>query len=253
MKFSTASLSLVMAAFISGAPSAAAPVSAFTAAPATMAPTAARQDILIAQATPPGQALVQQVQNALVRLGYDPGPPDGLIGERTTRSVRAFQQRSGLAVDGRVTQPLYRALLAAINKPGAVAATPMSPATPPAVAPNAASNPGQPPAATANVSVNAAAAAGATFVDSVWTVADPGGATLTLRLLADGKIADVESPVFWRWQLRGDEIRINYDNKLGGWVERRGRIISANELRGDANSSRDRKWTWRARRNVSSR
>ena len=63
----------------------------------------------------------------------------------------------------------------------------------------------------------------------------------------------MESPAFWKWQLRGNEIRINYDNKLGGWVERRGKIVTANELRGDANSSRKREWTWRARRNVPAR
>ena len=197
--------------------------------------------VQIAQSPPPGD-LVQQVQDALILLGYDPGPADGLIGDRTTRSVQAFQQRAGLPVDGRVTQPLYRALLAAIAPVDA-------PATDPADATTASPSPVA-TAATDNTVPNAAAAAGATFVNSVWTITDPGGATLTLRLLDDGRIGEVESPAFWRWQLRGDEIRINYDNKLGGWVERRGRIVSANELRGDADSSRKREWTWRARRNV---
>ena len=244
MKISAGVFALVIGASIALVP-ASPRAEAATAAP--IAPPPERQ---IAQANAPGQALVQQVQDALVRLGYDPGPADGLIGERTTRSVRAFQQRSGLPVDGRVTQPLYRALLAAINKPAAVTVVPASPAPP---ATGTATSTGATGAVAANAVPNAAAAAGATFVDSVWTLTDPGGATLTLRLLADGKIAEVESPAFWRWQLRGDEIRINYDNKLGGWVERRGRIVSANELRGDANSSRDRKWTWRARRNVAAR
>lgn len=207
------------------------------------------QVIKIAQA-PSRRALVQQVQNALIRLGYDPGPADGLVGERTTRSVRTFQQRTGLPIDGRMSQPLYRALIAAIEKP--------SPSTIPVVVTTPTMPPGETMGSTQSrtpnsTTPNAAAAAGATFVNSVWTITDAGGAILTLRLMADGKIAEVESPVYWKWQLRGDEIQINYDNKLGGWVERRGRIVSANELRGDASSSRERKWTWRARRNGTAR
>lgn len=205
------------------------------------------REIQIAQAERPARALVQQVQDALVRLGYDPGPADGLIGDRTTRSVRAFQQRAGLPADGRVTEPLYRALIAAIDKP----APAVTPASTGAAASTAAAATSVTP--TDSAVPNAAAAAGATFVDSVWTLTDRDGATLTLRLAPDGKVAEVESPAFWKWQLRGDEIRINYDNKLGGWVERRGRIVSANELRGDAKSSRNREWTWRARRNVAPR
>ncbi len=209
---------------------------AFAPLPSLAAATGLPPGSQIAQA-PPSQSLVQQVQDALVRLGYDPGPADGLIGDRTTRSVQAFQQRAGLPVDGRVTPPLYRALLAVIVTPASPAADAAAPL--------------QVAATTADdAAPNAASAAGATFVNSDWTITDPGGATLTFRLLADGKVGEVESPAFWRWQLRGDEIRINYDNKLGGWVERRGQIVSANELRGDANSSRKREWTWRARRNV---
>lgn len=196
----------------------------------------------------PGRALIQQVQAALVRLGYDPGPADGLIGVRTTRSVRAFQQRNGLPVDGRVTPPLHRALLATIERQAAP-----TPAAAPVVAITGGTSIETAATPTDNTVPNAAAVAGATFVNSVWTITDRGGATLTLRLMADGKIADVESPVFWKWQLRGAEIRISYNNKLGGWVERRGQIVTADELRGEANSSRKRTWAWRARRNPTDR
>lgn len=207
--------------------------------------------VQIAQAetrTPTAQTiLVQQVQIALIRLGYDPGPADGLIGDRTTRSVRAFQQQAGLPVDGRVTPTLYGILRDAIDTPPATVASEAPP--PPATTTATVADPPLRAGGRADpVTPNAAAAAGATFVNSLWTITDPDGATLTLRLMPDGKISDVESPLYWKWQLRGEEIQINYDNKLGGWVERRGRIVSANELRGEAVSSREREWTWRARR-----
>jgi peptidoglycan LD-endopeptidase CwlK len=51
-----------------------------------------------------------EVQDALRRLGFDPGPSDGRIGPGTREALRAFQRRFGLVADG-VPGPLSRAAL----------------------------------------------------------------------------------------------------------------------------------------------
>ncbi len=43
---------------------------------------------------------VRQLQIALQNQGYDPGPADGIYGERTAAAVRQFQRDSGLSADG---------------------------------------------------------------------------------------------------------------------------------------------------------
>lgn len=65
-------------------------------------------------APPPGPELVADVQRGLARLGYDPGPPDGVAGEKTRRAIRRFQAQAGLPVDGKVTQALKTAIDRAI-------------------------------------------------------------------------------------------------------------------------------------------
>lgn len=54
---------------------------------------------------------VRNVQAILIKLGFDPGAPDGVIGERTTQAVRAFQEENGLSVTGKVDEALIRELL----------------------------------------------------------------------------------------------------------------------------------------------
>lgn len=44
--------------------------------------------------------LVRKVQSALLRLGYAPGPADGLMGPRTKRAIRRFQRDNGLRQTG---------------------------------------------------------------------------------------------------------------------------------------------------------
>ncbi|HMR29745.1 MAG TPA: peptidoglycan-binding protein [Geminicoccaceae bacterium] len=54
--------------------------------------------------------LVRRAQAALARLGYAPGVADGKAGSRTMAAVRAYQQHSGLPVDGIVTARLVTRL-----------------------------------------------------------------------------------------------------------------------------------------------
>ncbi|MBW2246665.1 MAG: peptidoglycan-binding protein [Deltaproteobacteria bacterium] len=45
---------------------------------------------------------VFQVQQRLQALGYDPGSPDGIWGERTRKALSAYQQAHGLAATGEI-------------------------------------------------------------------------------------------------------------------------------------------------------
>lgn len=54
------------------------------------------------------------LQQALRRLGYDPGPVDGIPGARTRAAIRAFQADARLPVNGQVSERLESALLAAV-------------------------------------------------------------------------------------------------------------------------------------------
>ena len=59
-------------------------------------------------------ALVEELQQALSRAGYDPGPTDGTFGPRTEAAVVAFQEANGLSVDGRVGPETASALNTAV-------------------------------------------------------------------------------------------------------------------------------------------
>ena len=54
------------------------------------------------------------IQRALARLGYDPGPADGISGPRTRAAIRAFQAAAGLPVDGFMSDRLEGAVLSAV-------------------------------------------------------------------------------------------------------------------------------------------
>lgn len=66
------------------------------------------------------------VQNALIKLGYDPGSADGLDGPKTQTAVRKFQASVSIRVDGIVGSETRQALvetLASKSAPPAEAAT----------------------------------------------------------------------------------------------------------------------------------
>ncbi len=60
------------------------------------------------------QARVAAIQRALARLGYDPGSADGVLGPKTRAAIRAFQADIGLPKDGRLSERLESAVLAAL-------------------------------------------------------------------------------------------------------------------------------------------
>jgi hypothetical protein len=59
-------------------------------------------------------AVIEELQEALARAGYDPGPADGTYGRRTEAAVVAFQQANGLSVDGVVGSETASALNSAV-------------------------------------------------------------------------------------------------------------------------------------------
>ena len=46
---------------------------------------------------PGGSELVYSIQTSLTRLGYDPGPPDGLYGQRTADAISQYPARQPFA------------------------------------------------------------------------------------------------------------------------------------------------------------
>jgi localization factor PodJL len=54
--------------------------------------------------------LVALVQMLLAEKGYDPGPPDGLLGKKTIEAISIFQEKAGLPKTGHIDQDLVAAL-----------------------------------------------------------------------------------------------------------------------------------------------
>jgi hypothetical protein len=54
----------------------------------------------------------EEVQRALLRAGFDPGPIDGRPGKKTKAAIKAFQRKNGLTVDGVVGEKTWGALRA---------------------------------------------------------------------------------------------------------------------------------------------
>ena len=55
---------------------------------------------------PANTSAVSRVQAGLSRLGYNPGPADGVMGSRTRTAIEGYQRDHGLSVDGRPTVQL---------------------------------------------------------------------------------------------------------------------------------------------------
>ena len=53
------------------------------------------------------------LQKALVKAGFDPGPTDGRLGKKTRTAVKAFQKKNHLTADGVVGEKTWAVLRAA--------------------------------------------------------------------------------------------------------------------------------------------
>ncbi len=57
---------------------------------------------------PANSSAVSRVQAGLSRLGYNPGPVDGVMGSQTETAIKSYQRDHDLLVDGRPTVELAR-------------------------------------------------------------------------------------------------------------------------------------------------
>lgn len=57
--------------------------------------------------------LMRQIQEALLKRGYDPGPIDGIYGAKTRKAIEEFQKAAGIAIDGKANRNLLDTLKAA--------------------------------------------------------------------------------------------------------------------------------------------
>ncbi|HEY9055534.1 MAG TPA: peptidoglycan-binding protein [Aurantimonas sp.] len=55
---------------------------------------------------------IRNIQAILIKLGYEPGTPDGIAGAQTTEAIKSFQKEAGLQPSGDINEALIRALLA---------------------------------------------------------------------------------------------------------------------------------------------
>ena len=53
---------------------------------------------------------IRQVQEALRKKGFDPGPVDGIFGPKTEEAVRNFQDRYGMKASGKIDNQTLFAL-----------------------------------------------------------------------------------------------------------------------------------------------
>jgi Putative peptidoglycan binding domain len=60
---------------------------------------------------PGGSDLVFNIQTSLARLGYDPGPPDGVYGQQTADAISQYQHANRLPVDGRPSPQLLNIMI----------------------------------------------------------------------------------------------------------------------------------------------
>lgn len=52
-------------------------------------------------------AKIRKAQEALKKAGFDPGPINGLMGDKTRKAIRSFQKSKGLYIDGALNQKTW--------------------------------------------------------------------------------------------------------------------------------------------------
>ena len=68
-------------------------------------------------------ARVREIQKALKAAGFDPGPIDGHLGQKTRTAIRDFQTAQGLEPDGKVGPKTWSRLESFLKKQPATAGT----------------------------------------------------------------------------------------------------------------------------------
>jgi peptidoglycan hydrolase-like protein with peptidoglycan-binding domain len=58
---------------------------------------------------------IANVQSALLKLGFDVGTADGILGSKTTTAIKAFQKKQHLEEDGKISGQLLKQLKTAIE------------------------------------------------------------------------------------------------------------------------------------------
>lgn len=61
---------------------------------------------------------VRAVQEGLARLGYSPGPPDGVLGSRTREAIRQFEHDRNMAQTGTITDALAQEVTKVLSAGG---------------------------------------------------------------------------------------------------------------------------------------
>ena len=79
--------------------------------------------------------LVTAIQTLLARLGYDPGPPNGVVGLKTNMAISAFQKSIGLSGDGQPSEAVRAQLERAVAARGGMGTAPATAAVRPDVPP----------------------------------------------------------------------------------------------------------------------
>ena len=185
------------------------------------------------------------VQQGLAARGYEVGGIDGVIGPRTRAAIRAFEMDHDLPVTGDVSDALLRKL-APPRRLDPIVLRPPNPAVlqgpdrqpkivikEPKIGPSPAPSP---PAAT--------------YQNRNWLVRDldeagqPFGTAFAIFLEADGKIAGPRFSRQMRWREEDGALLVSYENAVGMRIERRGRLVDADRIAGEAVGPDDNIWRW---------
>ena len=54
--------------------------------------------------------MIREIQASLMKLGYDPGIADGVMGQKTLSAIRQYQQDADLPIDGNPSLSLLESL-----------------------------------------------------------------------------------------------------------------------------------------------
>ena len=88
----------------------------------------------------------------------------------------------------------------------------------------------------------------ASLAGTAWTFNDDNGATFTVNFEPKGGIGGTMFSPSWRWGQDGNNVNLEYANRLGGHTKRDGQLLSKTEMAGSGRSSRGASWSWTAQR-----